>query len=122
MVLWLNSNPEMPKRQISVTPIFGGRSLVLLEFWDRGSLMGNVCFTQRPKEMYRALTKVLDKSWDGEAVEFGEVCLIGTINRYIEDLVNIVISVPSLKGPIFQARVGLREINSLRNKLAGLSH
>ncbi len=122
MVLWLSSSVGMPNRQISVTPIFGGRSIVLLEFWDRRSLMGNVCFTHRPKDMYDALTKVLDKDWDGEMVEFEELLLIGTINRYVETIVNLTISVPTPKGPIFQARVDLRDINSLRNKLAGLGH
>ena len=72
--------------------------------------------------MYDALTKVLDKDWDGEMVEFEELLLIGTINRYVETIVNLTISVPTPKGPIFQARVDLRDINSLRNKLAGLGH
>ncbi len=58
-----------PVTWVSVTSV-GPPWIVLFEFEVDGQPSRNICFTKRPRQLYRALTKVVNKKWKGEKVEF----------------------------------------------------
>ncbi|MCH8821496.1 hypothetical protein IID23_03140 [Patescibacteria group bacterium] len=117
MVLhWSNVGP--PVSRLSITSVGPAPWVVIFEFEVAEQPLRHICFTKRPKELYSALTTVLDRKWKGDKIEFTGGGYVGSIERHAKTYMLLVIEISAPYALRFELSLELQEINAMRNKMA----